>query len=538
MSFSFNLVDEAWIPCILPDGRTTAHLSIKGTLLRAHELHEVCDPSPLVTVSLHRLLLAVLYRALASVEDDQQWQELWHVGRFPPDRIRTYLDKWRDRFDLFSQERPFYQTAGLRTDRTDSLSRLATELCSGHNPTLFDHSLDDANREYSPAEAVRLLVAAQGYALGFGKSSRACIGDLAVEPPYSSDAILLRGVTVWLAGESAFETLLLNLVPEKLDSKDVPSWELEPTAQEALMDTGGSGARQKSRALGPVDRFTWQSRRVRLIPERRHQGTTVVCQLCFTQGRSADKSPYDPMKAYRRDERQGFVPVSLSAGKAAWRDLHALVSLEESTKRPASLNHAARMVRAGILESRLLHTVDVVGLATAPNKPGKFLLWRHDRMPVPAALLGDQDLMSYLAGAIQCAEDMAKQPWGLQRRMERVCRLFAAPAADRPGGRAPRREDIAPLLDSLNPQRSYWSRLEEPFYRFLQDLPDDPDGASECWLDAVETEARRSFREACRALGTSARAIRAVASASDYFRVPGRPEHEIAAEPTQPQERR
>jgi CRISPR system Cascade subunit CasA len=533
MSFSFNLVDEAWIPCILPDGRTTEHLSIKETLLRAHELREVCDPSPLVTVSLHRLLLAVLYRALAPLENKDQWIALWQAERFPADRVESYLDQWQERFDLFSDEHPFYQVPGLTTDQPAALSRLAAERASGHNPTLFDHRTDGSPAAYSAAEAARLLLAVQSHAVGGGQSRVAHIGTGMHGSPNFEDAVIAKGCAIWLAGESLWCTLMLGLVPYQQSAEAIACWEASPehTLSQVLASWHGGG----HAPLGSIDAYTSQSRLARLIPEAGNTGTTVR-YVYLTQGKRSDGGAFDPMQAYRKDLSRGYVVISLDSGKAIWRDIHSLIAAQATGgKQPGSVRFVAELVHSGIVERKFMHDVNVVGLA---KSRAKILLWRHDRVPIPAALLDDQDLMGYLAGAIQCAEDMANKPWGLQRRMERVCRLFAAPAADRPGGRAPRREDIAPLLDSLNPQRSYWSRLEEPFYQFLQDLPDDPDGASERWLDAVEIEARRSFREACRALGTSARAIRAVASVSDYFRVPGRPEHEIAAEPTQPQERR
>jgi CRISPR system Cascade subunit CasA len=529
MSFSFSLIDEAWIPCVAADGNSMQYLGIRDTLLRAHELREVCDPSPLVTVCLHRLLLAVLYRALAPVETQEQWVELWEAKRFLADRIESYLTQWRDRFDLFSAEHPFCQTAGLTADRPDTVTRLATELASGHNPTLFDHHSDDALPSRTPADAARRLVAAQAYALGFGKSGRVQIGAVEVAPPYSTDAILTRGVTVWLAGDNLFETLLLNLVPVRGHTRDRPAWELEPGEPEKLMDGTGTDGRKVHAAQGVLDRLTWQSRRVLLLPED-EAGATIVRRLYFSQGRSGDRSPDDPMKAYKREEAEGFVPVRLSGHKAAWRDLHTLLVWQEAAKRPAALNHVAELVRQGVLDARRLYSVNVVGLATAPNKAGKFVLWRHDRVPIRAALAEDQSLAGEVENATRIAEEMAGH---LRDRVRRVCRLFLAPDSDRPQGRSASPEDATRLLDALDPRRTYWARLEARFYELLRGLADDPDGASDRWMDAVEAQARTSLQEACRALGISARALRAVAKVPGSFRVPGRLDSARPAEPPQ-----
>lgn len=63
----FNLVDQSWIPCLLRDGGKPQELSLRDTLIGAHEIRELCDDSPLVTVSLHRLLLAVLHRVVLQI---------------------------------------------------------------------------------------------------------------------------------------------------------------------------------------------------------------------------------------------------------------------------------------------------------------------------------------------------------------------------------------------------------------------------------------------------------------------------------------
>ncbi|HZQ38177.1 MAG TPA: type I-E CRISPR-associated protein Cse1/CasA, partial [Dehalococcoidia bacterium] len=49
----FNLIEEPWVPVLLPDG-APAEVSLGEALVRAHELREVADESPLVTASLHR----------------------------------------------------------------------------------------------------------------------------------------------------------------------------------------------------------------------------------------------------------------------------------------------------------------------------------------------------------------------------------------------------------------------------------------------------------------------------------------------------
>ncbi len=516
MKPTFDLIESGWIPCVLFGGGRTRELGIRETLLKAHELREVHDSSPLVTVSLHRLLLAVLHRACGPTTPDE-WGRLWQAGRFPEAQVNAYLDKWRDRFDLFSETHPFYQTAGLETDRQHTVARLAAELASGHNLVLFDHTWDDAPPEFTPADAARKLVAAQGFSLGFGQSGQAKLAGQEIALPYSADAPLLRGVTLWLNGDSLFETLMLNLPPHKRPADDLPVWERDCPAD--LRDRPAAGGREREPARGVLDRYTWQSRLVRLLPEE-SEGRTVVRRLCFTQGRSEDKIPqhhhdYDPMKVYDRDEKEGDRPHPLSHHKAAWRDAHALLALRSDSYRPAEvLRNAGVLLDRGVLEPTLQHGLHVVGIASAPGKAGKFLLWRHDRLPVPLALLQDPDLLDRLGRTIQFAEGVARDLCG---RLRKVCESFLSPRTGQPAARRPDPQDVANLANSLDAQRPYWARLERHFHRLLQELPRDRDAASKEWGTAVEREARRAFDEACRKLGTSPRAIRAVARVSGVF---------------------
>lgn len=76
----FNLVDEPWIPCLMLEDNTREELSLGGVFARSREIRELYDPSPLVTVSLHRLLLAILHRNFGPRNLDA-WRDLWVRGQ-------------------------------------------------------------------------------------------------------------------------------------------------------------------------------------------------------------------------------------------------------------------------------------------------------------------------------------------------------------------------------------------------------------------------------------------------------------------------
>ena len=513
----FNLIDEPWIPCIDREGQSQEY-GIRDTLGRAHELREILDDSPLVTATLHRFLLAILYRINIGPHDFADWKRLIATRSFDIHKVNTYLNQWRGRFDLFAGSHPFYQMAGLEVKNTVSVTRLATEYASGNNATLFNHSHDVEDAKWLPAQAARWLIACQAFASGGGKSSDAIVDGNREGRPNAADGIAVRGMSIWLQGTSLFETLTMNLAP--IEEMSEPPWELEDPHR--YRDRVGRTTSVGS--LSVVDRLTWQSRLVRLLPE-----ALSVSRMYFTQGRSADKSPDDPMKVYRMSKQQGVAPVSLSSRKTAWRDAHSIMMVPRAgsnEQRPECLNHLDRARSAGVVKPDRRYLVQVVGLASAPNKAAKFLLWRHERMPVRVAVLTNANLIERLGTLLQAAEQVDTE---LNRRVRRIARLYLAPEAESPDARGPDSDEVSKVAESIDPRPAYWARLEKHFFDLLENLPNDWDEASDywkpddlqaasnTWREHVKHEAQRALEESVRSLGTTARAIQAVARVRTDF---------------------
>ena len=227
----FNLVDQPWIPCLLRDGGKPQELSLRDTLTDAHEIRELFDDSPLVTVSLHRLLLAILHRNFGPTSF-REWKELWQRGQWDSDKLNRYFDEWKHRFNLFDKERPFYQVLRMQNAKGKDVelhpvALLAHEAATGNNATLFDHSFEEAPEAYSAATAARYLITRQAFSIGFGRS----------DPFYFQDSTLVRGFSVLALGNNLFETLTLNLLPYNTErpiphqGKDKPVWEQDDPAK-------------------------------------------------------------------------------------------------------------------------------------------------------------------------------------------------------------------------------------------------------------------------------------------------------------------
>lgn len=515
MKPKFNLIEEPWVRVLRPSGEVE-ELGLREVLAQAGEIRELADDSPLVNVAVLRLLLAILH-AGAWREDDlddkrDKWAQWWSTRALPLEELEAYFTKWRNRFDLFDEKFPFMQTGELDMKEASPIARLAFE--ENNSVQMFAFPENPVWENPSPAQATRLLLATQGFALGFGKSSKAKIGGVEIEPPYTADAPLLRGLSVWLTGANLLETLLLNLAPADPEEspEDAPSWELG--APHELRDKQVGKERRSTPVRGVMDSFSWHARLIRLLPEIEN-GQIVVRSTYFTQGRSiTDALHFDAMKVYIPSKKEGVFALSLSENRAAWRDASAIFCTPDEGYPCRAVEWIAEQAELEQVERDRLYRLHAVGLATQPGKAGKFLLWRHDRMPAPVSLLADPNGASRIALATKEAEEMANQLYG---RFKEVAQLFDAPNKDQKDAKGPNPDAVANLIAAFDPRRTFWARLETPFHEYLRHLPKDHEEALQRWCDTLETEAKKCFNASRNALGTSPRALR-TAAVSDVFR--------------------
>jgi CRISPR system Cascade subunit CasA len=484
---SFNLVDEGFIPVYGTSGRREC--SLKETLLAAHRIRELCDASPLVTIALHRLLLAVLHRNFGP-GSMKQWQKLWQAGSFPAGPLGEYFSRWHDRFDLFDKDRPFFQDPAFRAKGPSGINQLVRELSRGHNATLFDHTSEDPPPLLSPAEVARALITEQAFAVGGGKS----------ELGYTTSAPLVGAVAILVHGENLFETLLLNLVrydeqhPIPGGEDDAPAWERDGRPSQGMPVPDGY-----------LDYLTWQSRSVHLHPE----ADGYVRFMSFAQGRklAPEQTLYDPMTAYRRDEEKGDRAIRLTKRKALWRDSAALFHFAqtEASRPPVNLRWLAGLRAVKTLARDRPFALSAIGLCTDKAKVN---FWRHEPLSVPLEYLNlaDSTLVNSLESAINLAEEVGEAVRGAARTL--ATRLLA------PDERTPDKNQVWAVVDSLAADEVYWSRLEEPFRQLLTDLPGPAEHQKrqvDAWFrETLSGNARAAFATTAGQLDHSARALRAL----------------------------
>lgn len=490
---TFDLVTQPWIP--LREGGALRLASLEETLLEARRFERIEDPSPLVTAALHRLLLAVLHRALEGPNDVWQAAE-WFKEGFDSEKIRAYLDKYHDRFDLFHPEKPFYQVPDFSLEHSRrSWTVLTPELNSDNNKVLFDHTVVSRPRPLYPAEAARLLVANQTFAISAGKSALC----------HTATAPVATAALALMLGENLHQTLCLNLVsyPQSERERDLATWEQEPLRVADLQDC----ERARASAKGIVHRYTWLARAVRLEPEE-EGGETVVRWIAYASGVRYEESGVrrDPMVAVRPDPKDPtkVYPLGFREGRALWRDFASLLPQPGSAQGLAVAEHARSVYRA--LGRQFKGRGIPVMVAGQANDQAKVELWRGEIYRLPEAILGEADLHLFVKECLDEAEAVGE---ALNRAAWALASALLAM-----GDRQPHKDDVSKLVQGLPHQAAYWSALEGEFANLINRLGSDFEGQQaqikQDWTETLKREALRAWRLAALAAGDNARALRAI----------------------------
>lgn len=243
---SYNLCDESWIPVQYKDG-CVKKVGITQVLKEAQEIKDIMPPVfrgehvDLYEVLIIRLLATIVMSAYYKEGTNYASKRLSYLENIREsgcytDIVSIYLDKFHDRFDLFSSEHPFLQNIELRDKLVNAdknnLSYLTwNPLAPGGNNSLFgknrsvDSTQTDPIRQYPIcAEEFAYIVM---YLAVMGNYPAATV---------SKESSLGKGthIYVMIKGENLLETILNNIFPLKQSSRpleddekpDMPVWEL------------------------------------------------------------------------------------------------------------------------------------------------------------------------------------------------------------------------------------------------------------------------------------------------------------------------
>lgn len=533
--FTFNLVDEKWIPCIMPGG-TQIRLGLSDVFSKASDIIEISDQSPLVTVAVHRLLLAITHRSFKrgfGPVDKDEWKKLWDNGTFELPNV--YLSLWRHRFDLFDAVHPFYQwvSSGVKSEPAPIDNLLHESAIYLSKATLFDHNTESYSRSLAPDEVARAVLAFQNFAVGgFGGLSKPRLkGEESAKA-----APLLKGAVCLLRGKNLFETLMLNLhvhspadgEPFAAEKDDKPAWERD-------VPTIAADRRPK----GYLDLLTWQSRCIQLLPEKNETGQTVVRNALVRKGNQFPESFWfhgDPMLAFRKAKnppkgQDPWPPVAFQEERAMWRDSLALFqSVKEERARPKMLDWLNDLCLNGMISQSVAYDLSVMGLIT---DRASISMWRHERLPLPLRYLEDDRLIARLKETLDLAEEAGRllgsgfvEVQGKDKRLQvpAPMRILAQEILPKDQNGKVDPDAARALVDSLSPSRPYWATLGILFNRLVTGLAGDKSADGEYggtllpwWTEEVRKAAWQAFREATDSLDHSGRWLRAVTLAENNF---------------------
>ena len=504
--FSFNLVDEPWIPCVNKDGGAI-ELNLREVFAQAHQLKTIAGDSPPVTASLHRFLLAILHRVFGP-KDEDEWVALWESRQWDMLPLNDYLDRWRHRFDLFDEKHPFYQADDPRV-RIKSTISLRHEIASGNNATLFDHHTETNGETLTPAQAARVLIAGQAYGLA---------GLSGIKQKFT-DGACAGGILFLVTGDTLKQTLLLNMIKYPPDNDlfyvhtdlDVPAWEMaDPFVPE------------RTNPLGYLDYLTWQNRRIRFFPEQTDDGA-VVREMTMGPALRLEPTLLDPMKNYRVDKKLGHIAISFRENRVFWRDFASLFALhpdmEGKARPPATFRWLSSLIdEMGTPNKEETYRTLALGMS---KKQAKVFFYRQAQLPMPLTYLTNQHLVTALdtvlsyTGTIAFDLTQSVRLMGMYEQLSEVEENGWQKQWQSLNINA--KNAINNWLTHTGVEHNYWASLDIPFQAFIVDLAHDEERALTGWYGQIRKSALDAFDVAADSVGNDGRSFKAVVRAHNYL---------------------
>lgn len=446
--YPFNLVDDPWLRLRRAETGEITEMGIADALLNADSYGElVVDLPTQFPAIMRQVLLPIVLDALGSPADLSQWVRRFSKGRFDEqeqDALGAYLETHRQRFDLFDSAAPFGQVAGMRTSKgeTKGSALLVATAATGNNVPLFASRTEGDPLPLTPTEAVRWLVHAHCWDTAAIKTG--VVGDPKAKGGKTTGnptGPLGQLGVVMPIGRTLYDTLLLNLPIGVGGWLGTPQW------------TRMSGPEWEMRAAnGLLDLWTWQSRRIRLVPEETDEGPRVTRVIVAAGDRLSyvpDREPHTAWRANKPTAKPGkktasspVRPLRHTPGKAIWRGLHALLAASrnepvEGFQTSVLLAQLGGLAAEGLFDESYPLRVETFGMLYG-NQSAVVEDVLHDRTPLPvAALRADTEVHEFVLDAVDQAEQLAQAVNRLSDDLRRAAGLDLIPwdKAQRPGER-------------------------------------------------------------------------------------------------------
>lgn len=361
---AFNLIDEPWIMVRCRDGNVKS-VGLREVFLSADAFSGLAGETKPQDFAIFRLMLAVLYTVFSRYDSDGQevdaddadsalerWKGIWDNGKLPAVPIERYLKEWHDRFWLFDDEFPFYQTNAVKDKGECATAKMIGTLFESNNKARLFSDRNQEGRTLSYAEAARWLIHLSQF------------DDIAAKQPTPKKTWCGRLSMIALTGENLFRTLMLNFRADydfSREKSELPAWE---TDRRQIAFNQQIAAPDNQAAL-----LTVQSRNLLLCEEN---GTVSAYKLAggdwFEEEAVFDEqmtlwSGYQDKKAPHPE----FKPKRYDTSKLIWQEFSGISALSVVQKDAGHFVRPAGVIEwlHELLQYRFVSEDDTVKICTA-----------------------------------------------------------------------------------------------------------------------------------------------------------------------------
>lgn len=513
---SFNLWTEPWIALEKSDGQIV-QVCIRDALLNAKNYTAIYDSSPLVVVGIHRLLTAILQDGL-NPQENGDLEQFWKDG-FPANKIEDFGNNYGDRFDLFSPDKPFLQSADMpmfpatkEEQKGKTLAiRLFPEIPSGELVSHYRHT-NENDQVLAPATAAKGLVTLPAFVSSGGPGLMPSINGV---PP----------IYVIPGGRSLFESLCSSLISYEMLKDEYSSnadhlcWWKRPIPTIVEESEKKTPSTQLS-VVGYLHGMTFPARKVRLHPELLNQTCSrsgessdwCIKTMSYKMGESLREESFwlDPFVAYKlptpkttpkrgnsltkgKKKKEKPNPLRPTRVRTAWREFTGLFLQNNDDgrlfRRPMFLNQLALL---SISNKHSVYPFRCVAFQTDGKM--KFFEWMEFGFDVPTKLMQDMNGAYWTEKAMDFANQCEKAisdtfAW-------EFCRIRDSKQRDE--------------WLRVNLQQDYWFTLAGHFRRLVLDLEEQStrQGNIDKWFVLVRDEAERAFSRSADVIGDNGKTLR------------------------------
>jgi CRISPR system Cascade subunit CasA len=315
-----NLVYDPWIPVTLLDGKP--HQASLMDLFTAGEQYADMAVRPHERIALMRLLVCIGNAALDGPED---YSGMAEARRRLPEAAKLYLEKWKERFNLFDDKYPFLQRVDIskKSHDTTPASKMNFSFATGNNSSLFDHEgMNSENRKFDKSDLAIMLTTFLGFSPGGligkvhwcgsetkGNSSHAICTPKSMLHTFIKGSSVLGSVGLNLLTKTQIEIHYGNS-----SSWGAPVWESIPLGP----DDADAIANATKTYIG---RLVPLSRLIKLLPSG--QSMLLGDGLDYPAFNEFPREP-SATEVLNKDKTDRIL-LAAQLEKSAWRELHALV---------------------------------------------------------------------------------------------------------------------------------------------------------------------------------------------------------------------